>query len=346
MQYSAPSARIDYPIVISIGFLLVISTAILFSVEARLFPLQWVYIIVGIFIFWLGTHLDSIVLKTFAPGFFALVIVALIATLILGIVSKGSIRWLPLGPLTIQPSEFAKLAIVLATAWLMSGTGKYKFLLSVVSAGVVGILIFIQPDLGTTLVLLVAWFGALVGSGVSFKSILRLLVIGLASVPFVWLLLAPYQKERVMSFAAPHDLQGASYQSTQAMVAAGSGGLFGRGLGQGSQTQLAFLPEHHTDFIFASIGEELGILGMAIVLISFFILLARILDSFSSEHDPFTRSVFSGIFAYLFFQVFVNVGMNLGMLPIAGVPLPLVSAGGSALISTMFVLGIVIALKR
>lgn len=346
MKYAAIVSRLDPLFIGSIGLLLVVGTAILVSVEPRLFPLQWTYLLGGVLIFWLGTKLDRIILDGITPILYGLVTLALVATLVLGVVTSGAIRWLAIGPLTIQPSEFAKPILILTTAWVFLKKPKHNFFLSLFLAFLISLLVFVQPDFGTTIILVAGWFGAILGSGVSLKTVFKFLGFSVFLLPILWFLLAPYQKERVLSFVSKTDTQGANYQGLQAMISSGSGGFFGRGLGQGSQTQLSFLPEHHTDFAFASIGEELGFFGMMIVIFSFFILFWRIINVLAASRDPFTKGAVSGIFVYLFTQVFINIAMNLGMLPVAGIPLPLMSAGGSALVSTMFALGIVLGLRK
>ncbi|MBI3289950.1 rod shape-determining protein RodA [Candidatus Microgenomates bacterium] len=340
------TSKEDGILVSSITFLLFIGTSILYSVKQDLFPIQAIYIISAILIFWFFSRLDKIILETVAPIFYVVTVLFLLITLAIGALSHGAVRWLPLGPITIQPSEFAKPILVLMAAWILSRRTKYGFLISLFLSFLVAILVFIQPDLGTSVLLAAAWFGAVLASGTSLKKVFLFLGSLVLLLPLFWLILAPYQKQRITSFISPTDTQGASYQSVQSMISAGSGGLFGRGLGQGSQTQLDFLPERHTDFIFASAGEELGFVGMGLIVVGFFVLFWRLLTIFGRQKDIFSKTVIGGIFFYLFLQVFINIAMNLGMVPIAGVPLPLVSAGGSALLSTMMSLGIVVALRK
>lgn len=340
------ASKVDGILVGAAGLLLGLGTTILFSVKPDLFPLYAVYLVAAVLIFFLVSRMDKIILEVLVPYFYGIVVVLLLVTLGVGVLSHGAVRWLPLGPITLQASEFAKPIVVLITAWVLSRNLHSGFWLALLLCGLVAILVFIQPDLGTTLLIGAAWFGAVLASGTSLKRVFFFFSFFVLLLPLLWLILAPYQKERVVSFIWPTDTQGASYQLVQSMISAGSGGFFGRGLGQGSQTQLDFLPERHTDFIFASIGEELGFVGMSLIVLGFFVLFWRILTIFGKQKDVFSRVVIGGIFFYLFSQVFINIAMNLGMLPIAGVPLPLISAGGSALLSTMMSLGIILALRR
>ncbi|MBI4058691.1 rod shape-determining protein RodA [Candidatus Microgenomates bacterium] len=338
--------HIDFILAGALGLLLILGTTILWAVAPQVFPLQFFYIILAVILFFSLSRLDSVYLETLTPIFYVSILILLILTEIIGVFSHGAVRWLPLGPATLQPSEFAKPIVALATAWMLTHYGKslvISFLLLLLPA----ILVFLQPDLTTSAILGVAWLGVLINSQISLKGLVRLFLPIVLLIFLVFLTLAPYQKERLTSFLQPNrDPAGTSYQSKQAMIAVGSGGLFGRGLGQGSQTQLAFLPARQTDFIFASIGEELGFIGMFLVLASFFVIFWRILAAMFQAKSTFSRMAVGGIFLYLFVQVFVNIAMNLGMFPVAGVPLPLVSAGGSALISTMMALGLVMALRK
>ncbi|MEK7182846.1 MAG: FtsW/RodA/SpoVE family cell cycle protein [Patescibacteria group bacterium] len=339
--------RADGALLGAVILLLVVGNTILFSVDQRLFPLQFLYIGVAIVVFFLVTRVDALVLHAFAPFGYGVVLLFLAVTLVIGVISHGAIRWLPIGPVTVQPSEFAKPAIALMTAWFLSGNIKNRILASLLVSFLASLLVFIQPDFGTAVILGVSWLGAIFAWGVSFKTVFRFLIFFILLIPLSWFILAPYQRERLTSFLNPaSDPAGAAYQGRQAMIAAGSGGLFGRGLGQGSQTQLAFLPARSTDFAFASVGEELGFVGMALVLVGFFVLFLRIVGALGEAREPFVKAALGGIFLFLFVQTVVNIAMNLGMLPIAGVPLPLISAGGSALVSTMLSLGIVVALRK
>ncbi len=192
-----------------------------------------------------------------------------------------------------------------------------------------------------TITLSVSFLGVLLASSFDRKKILWGLFILSFLIPISYTMLAPYQKQRIMTFINPQsDPYGAGYNSIQSTIAVGSGGLFGRGLGQGIQTQLRFLPERKTDFVFASIAEELGLLGVLILILFYSILFLRIIYIASSAKFEFVRLYISGIFLGLLFQVFVHVGMNLGIMPVTGVPLPIVSAGGSSLLATMISLGI------
>jgi len=208
-------------------------------------------------------------------------------------------------------------------------------------------LIFRQPDLGTTLVILAVWLGMILAQGLELKFLLSLLILSAVGLPFSWLFLKDYQKLRILTFLNPEsDPLGAGYNLIQAMIAVGAGGIFGRGLGRGTQSQLAFLPEARTDFIFASLAEELGLFGSLILLLLFLFLSLRILKAAREAPDDFGYYLCAGVFSLLTFQVFVNVGVNIGILPITGITLPLVSQGGSSVLAVMTCLGLVESVAR
>ncbi|PIP88236.1 rod shape-determining protein RodA, partial [Candidatus Beckwithbacteria bacterium CG22_combo_CG10-13_8_21_14_all_01_47_9] len=203
-------------------------------------------------------------------------------------------------------------------------------------------LIFKQPDLGTSLVVGVIWLGLLFNSRVDRRQIFGFLGVVLISFPLIFRLLQPYQKERLTGFVNPYaDPAGSGYQVIQALIAVGGGGWLGQGLGRGSQSQLQFLPERQTDFIFSAITEELGVAAGAVLLLSYLWLLRRLLVVAGLAADEFGRLVVTGVIIMLWFQAVVTIGMNLGMMPVTGITLPLVSAGGSSLLSIMISLGLV-----
>lgn len=205
------------------------------------------------------------------------------------------------------------------------------------------LLIFFQPDLGSAMVLIFLWLGIMIIAGIKFQQLVILFLIGIIILSIAWLVvLKPYQKDRIISFINPYiDPRGSSYQRIQSVIAVGAGQLWGRGLGQGSQSQLQFLPEQHTDFIFASIAEEWGFIGVCILFVAYCILFWRIIKTSLQASNNFARLFCIGALVVFFFQIFVNIGMNLGLLPIAGISLPFLSYGGSNLIISFITLGII-----
>ena len=263
-------------------------------------------------------------------------------------VIKGVKSWYRLGPISIDPIAPLKLILIilLAKFFSMRHAEMYRvkhILLSGFYVFLPALLIFFQPDLGSVLVIGLLWGLILVLSGIKLRHFLALVLIALLVLAVGWnFLLQDYQKQRVMSFVTPKlEPLGAGWNRQQAKVAIGAGGWLGQGIGQGSQTQFGFLPEPQTDFVFAAIAEEFGLLGVMFLLSTFVMLLWRILKVGIDAESNFPRLFCAGFASLLFVEIFINVGMNLGLLPVIGIPLPLVSYGGSALIMTFVGIGVV-----
>lgn len=265
---------------------------------------------------------------------------------------RGVKGWYKIGAISFNPIELTKIVLIvlLAKYFSMRHVEMYRLkhiLLSgfyiLLPAG----LIFLQPDLGSVIILIILWLGILVISGIKLRHFLILVLVGLLVSILSWsFLFKEYQKERIISFLAPQiEPLGMSWSQTQAKIATGSGGIFGQGIGKGSQTQYGFLSEPHTDFIFAAIAEELGLVGVAILLLLFTILIWRIMKIAISSKSNFPRLFASGFTIVLISQIFIHIGMNLGILPVIGIPLPLVSYGGSSLIAIFIGLGILQSIK-
>jgi rod shape determining protein RodA len=286
------------------------------------------------------------------PAVYGASIVGLLLVLAMGSTINGSRSWLILGGLSVQPAEFAKLAVVTMMAMIVAertensrgrGINAVDVALMLAVAGVPAALIMLQPDLGTMLVLSATVFGVLAVAGVPRRWLSGLLVAGLAVATLVVVLgvLKQYQVNRFMAFTNPAlDPRGAGYNTTQARIAIGNGGLFGRGLFDGSQTRSRFVPEQHTDFVFTVAGEELGLLGAGVLILLFAALIWRALWISRNAEDMFGRVAAAGIACWFAFQTFQNIGMCLGIMPVTGVPLPLVSYGGSSMFATMMALGL------
>lgn len=281
-----------------------------------------------------------------------LVLLALVD--IVGRTALGAQRWLVIGPVSIQPSEFAKLGIIVTLAWVLSQRREpfqrpsdlVPYLLHVAPAFV---LVFLQPDLGTSLVFLAILFAMLFAAGVPGRHLAGLAGLGVAALPLLWQLLLPYQRLRLMVFADPNlDPLGAGYSLIQSKIAIGSGQMWGKGLFEGTQNILQFLPMQHTDFVFAVLGEELGFVGGAAVLLLFWVWLMRALRIASVARDPFGAYLTVGIVSMVAFHVFVNVGMTIGIMPVTGIPLPFLSYGGSSLVTNLSASGILlgVAIRR
>lgn len=269
---------------------------------------------------------------------------------IIGDVGGGGQRWVVLGPLRLQPSEFMKIGIVIVLASyyhvlsLQQSRSFLSLILPIILITLPCFLVLRQPDLGTTLLVAASGFSVLFLSGAPKRLFIGSAAILSVAVPLSWqFLLRDYQKERVMTFLNPErDPLGAGYHITQSKIAIGSGGIDGKGFLQGTQSHLNFLPEMHTDFIFTTLAEEHGLIGSAILLILFASYLAMGLAIASRTRSQFGRLMAMGITMTIFFYVFINVGMVMGILPVVGVPLPLISYGGSATITFMVATGLLL----
>lgn len=261
----------------------------------------------------------------------------------------GAERWIRLGPLTVQPSELMKIAIILALARYFHGlrleeTRKLIYLIPpLIMIAVPAALILHQPNLGTTTIMVGVATIMLFAAGVKLRYFIIVGLTGLMLMPIGWQFLHDYQKQRVMTFLNPQeDPLGAGYNIMQSMIAIGSGGLTGKGYMQGSQGQLDFLPEKHTDFIFTMLAEEFGFIGCMSVLALYFMLIALGLLIGSRSKNTFGSLMAAGITALLFIHIFINVGMVMGILPVVGVPLPLLSYGGTMMITILLAFGLLL----
>jgi len=340
---------LNLPITISIFLLLTIGILVIASSSISLSIQQTVFATLGLIAYIVITHTDYRTLTNLIKPSYFLIIFLLIIVFILGIETRGSMRWIPIGPLNIQPSEFAKPVIILFLAfyWSARSVTWVEILKSVLWILPILGLIYKQPDLGTTLTIGVIWLGALLGAGISFKKMLVLLTIMALTIPFSLSQLADYQKQRITTFLSPYeDPLGQGYNIIQSTIAVGSGQIVGKGLGQGTQSRLQFLPEFRTDFIFASVAEELGFLGSATIVLIYLFLISYCLRVASRSVDFFGFLICFCTASILLFQTTINIGMNVGLVPITGVTLPLISYGGSSLVATLVSLGLVASVAK
>ncbi len=284
-------------------------------------------------------------------GLYILSLILLIGLFLFAPEIRGVKGWYRLGPLTFGPIELVKivLIIILAKYFSTRHIEMYRvkhILLSGFYIFLPAILIFFQPDLGSVLILLFLWVGILIISGIKLRHFLILTFCAILLLIFSWTtFLRDYQKERILSFIRPVDPLGIDWSQNQAKIAIGSGGILGQGFGQGSQTQHGFLPEPQTDFIFAAFAEEFGFIGIIVLLLLFTILIWRIIKIALTSSSNFPRLFSTGFAILIISQLFINIGMNLGILPIIGIPLPLISYGGSNLIAFFICLGILQSFK-
>ncbi|QBX54306.1 rod shape-determining protein RodA [Nocardioides seonyuensis] len=313
---------------------------------------QLVNVAIGLVLMVLVLATDHRWVRILAPLAYLASVVGLVLVLVAGSTINGSRSWLQLGGMSIQPSEFAKLAVVIGMALLVAeraegrrgrGVGTLEVLGMLAIAAVPAALILLQPDLGTMLVLSATVFGvlAVAGAGRAWLAGLTIAGVGAAVVAVLLGVLEDYQVDRFLAFTNPGlDPRGAGYNTEQARIAVGNGGLFGQGLFDGSQTRSGFVPEQHTDFIFTVAGEELGLVGAGLVILLLGVLIWRALVVAVEARDVFGRVAAAGIACWWGFQAFQNIGMCLGIMPVTGVPLPFVSYGGSSLFAGMLALGL------
>lgn len=347
--------KIDWVLLLSTMLLLGVGLAVLYSISMAkpsdeslsIFWRQIIFAGIGMvgMIFFAATNYQNFKLQS-TPIYF-LTLLVLIGVLIFGKNVRGTAGWIGIGTFHIQPVEIAKLSLIIFLASFISQkkmelgeTG--RLIASLILSGIMIFFVIKQPDFGSAMVLVGIWIGMTLVSGISTKKIIAIIISIILISITGWFFMQPYQKDRILSLVNPSavDLRGAGYNVNQSMIAVGSGGLTGKGIGHGSQSQLNFLPEKHTDFIFASIAEELGLLGALFVVGLFGVMFYRMRLIAMSAPDNFGFLITVGIMLMFFVQVFENIGMNIGIMPVTGIPLPLLSYGGSSLIVVMVSIGI------
>ena len=316
--------------------------------------LQFRWIIVGLVGLLIAAGIDYHKFIGVSYVLYGISLLLLILVLLLGEGRLGAHRWFRIGPLgSFQPSEFAKLVVLLALANFLSHNPSRNarderkkiaigFLLICPPMG----LILMQPDLGTALIFIPLLLSMLYVWRVRIRYLFSIVFVGLLSTPLMWFLLRNYQRERLLVFINPNvDPLGAGYTLLQSKIAIGSGGIFGKGWLGGTQNKLNFLPEGHTDFIFSIIGEEWGLLGGVIILLLYLLFLMRILDTARNTRDPSAWLMATGIFTIFLFHIFVNIGMTMGLAPVVGLPLPFMSYGGSNLLVSFILIGLLLNIR-
>jgi rod shape determining protein RodA len=316
-----------------------------FGISSRLGFTQVGYTVVGIVMFFIVKQIGRKFIIANIQSIFWIFFALLIITFLVGIEVKGSRRWLDLGFVNFQPSEFLKiwyvayLAQALATVRKNSLTATF-YITHLVTMALPAAIVLFQPDLGNALVFVGIFCIMMICSDMPKIYLLRTMLFGALLTPIIWLFLHDYQRNRVLSFIQPsQDLQGTAYNMIQAVITTGSGGFFGKGLGMGTQSKLSFLPENHTDFAFSSLVEQFGFVGGLVVICAELALIALLLQrayrflQHSDTDSQYKYYYALGIAAVLLIQVIVNIGMNLGLLPIAGIALPFISAGGSMFVA-------------
>ncbi|MGE9550846.1 peptidoglycan glycosyltransferase MrdB [Erwinia amylovora] len=345
--------HVDPTFFILIAALLVYSALVIWSASGQdpgMMERKLGQIAMGVVVMLVMAQIPPRVYEGWAPYLYILCVVLLIAVDAFGHISKGAQRWLDLGVVRFQPSEIAKIAVPLMVARFINRDVCPPTLKNTAIALVLifmpTLLVAAQPDLGTAILIASSGLFVLFLSGMSWKLILVAVLMVAAFVPVLWFfLMHDYQRDRVMMLLDPEsDPLGAGYHIIQSKIAIGSGGLRGKGWLHGTQSQLEFLPERHTDFIFAVLAEELGLVGVLVLLVLYVLLIMRGLVMAARAQTTFGRVMAGGLMLIFFVYVFVNIGMVSGILPVVGVPLPLVSYGGSALIVLMAGFGIIMSI--
>lgn len=345
--------HLDLWLLALLGTLSIIGLVVLYSASGHSISQvinQAERIVMGLVVMAVVAQAPSEIYRAAAPWLYGVTVILLILTLLLGSTAKGAQRWLDLGIVRFQPSELMKLAMPLMVAAFLHqrqlppriGTIAITLLIIAIPTG----LIAKQPDLGTALLVVAAGMFALYFSGFAWKWIIGAIVIIGAAAPVLWGKMHDYQRQRVLTLLDPEsDPLGAGYHIMQSKIAIGSGGLFGKGWLNGSQAKLDFLPESHTDFIFAVYSEEFGLLGIMLLLTLYLAIVGRCLFIAMRAQDSFQRLLASSLAMTFFIYVFINMGMVIGLLPVVGVPLPLVSYGGTSAVSLLTSFGILMSIQ-
>ena len=322
-----------------------------FSLEKQL-----IFIAIGLFLFWLMSTFDWRILHNSSAlllTLYCLSLISLFLVLIFGKTSRGATGWFNFGFFSLQPVEFAKIILILILAKYLSSRHleiwqfKYLFTSGVYALLPVG-LVLLQPDLGGAIILCFIWFSLVLASGIRWSQIFILLIVFMLAIALAWgFLLKPYQQARILNFLNPQkDILGIGYNRNQALISIGSGRVLGKGLGWGTQTQLNFLPLAKTDFIFAALAEELGLIGVSILISLYLLLFFRLSHWANTFESNFCKLFTFGFTMKLLIEVFINLGMNTGILPIIGIALPFLSYGGSHLLADFLGLGIINSMIR
>jgi rod shape determining protein RodA len=343
--------NVDWPLLATVAAIIGLGSASLASLGAHLAWRQLWWVGAGSIALLVVISLDYRRLVRAAPVFYALGIGLLVTVFITGRMVLGARRWIHVGPFTLQPSELFKLIFVLTLAWVF--TSRWARPLTPGAIGAIGALcalpfaiIVKQPDLGTAMTLVPILAAVLVGVGVRLKVLLGLGAAGLAVAPVAWFFLKDYQRERLLVFVDPfRDPLGTAYNVIQAKIAIGSGQLLGKGISGATQSRLAFLPERHTDFIFAVFAETWGFVGCMILVAAYGLLVLRGFEIAAAAREPRGRLVALGITALFATQCLVNMGMVTGLLPIVGIPLPLMSYGGSSMVVSLMAIGLLLSIR-
>lgn len=350
--------HLDAPLLGGLAILVLAGLFILYSATNESFSLsglgrlqrQFIWLILAFGIMFTFAQISPDTYQKWAPWIFIGSIVMLIFVLLLGATGKGAQRWISLGFLRFQPSEILKLAVPLMLAWYLNDKPlpprKNVIIISCLIIFIPALLVAKQPDLGTAIIIIFTGVFVLFLAGISWRLIFGSLLTAAICAPVLWHFMHDYQRKRVLTLLNPErDPLGSGYHIIQSKIAIGSGGFFGKGWLNGTQSHLQFLPEHATDFIFAVCGEELGLLGALILIIIFLYIIGRGLYISLQAQDTFSRLLAGSLSLTFFSSMFINIGMVTGILPVVGIPLPLVSYGGTSMISLMAAFGMIMSIQ-
>lgn len=345
--------HLDMPLLLFLLMLSISGLFILYSSSGRsstVVELQIVRFLFAFILMLLVAQIPPVSLQRSAPWIYAFGLIILMVVLIIGHIGKGGQRWLSFGIVHFQPSELMKLAIPLLLAWyyhrLQLPVNNKSILISIPIILIPALLTAKQPDLSSASLMVIAGVSVLFFAGLKWRTVWISLFSVLVTLPFIWHFLYDYQRQRVITFLNPeNDPLGKGYHIIQSKIAIGSGGLFGKGWLNGTQSSLQFLPEHKTDFIFAVAGEEFGFIGNMILIIFYLLIIFRGLYITVNAQDTFSRLLAGSITLTFFFYMIVNMGMVTGMFPVMGIPLPLISYGGSSMVTIMVSFGILMSIQ-
>jgi len=349
--YGDHHRQVNWIILLCLFLLGLVGLFILLTTNLVLFWQQLGFLIVGMLLMLVFSRVDPAVLWWIAPYGYILSLVLLAVSYVFDPI-RGASRWIVIGGMQLQPSEVMKPFLILAFSRSIASFSPRRLMHSWIHGIVFAIpfvMVFRQPDLGSSIVYAVAWVSMMIAGGFPISILVLGSMISVAGFPVFWNTLAEYQKARLLTFIQPNtDPYGAGYNALQAMIAVGSGQIFGRGLGMGTQSHLRFLPEYHTDFIFATLVEELGFVGGLMLLLLYGTLLWQLISPYlrGAIGNTFVFFYTVGLFGILMAQVCINTGMNMGIIPVTGITLPFVSYGGSSILSLCIAFGMLISLRK
>jgi len=352
-RYAKITDNIDWGLIGTTFAIIFIGLACLYSSAGEsspgIFYKQIIWILVGTFTMAVVFIIDYRVLMYSAWPLYLFVIISLLLVLVVGREISGARRWLSLGPVGIQPSELAKITVIIWMAYWgeikkhIQGYGIRELIVPAFLVLIPTAFILAEPDLGTAgIVAFIALIMFLL-LGIRRSTLVSLTILFISVMPFAWMSLKEYQRLRILSFFDPsRDPLGSGYHAMQSKIAVGSGGFAGKGFLEGTQTQLRFLPEHHTDFIFSVVAEEWGFMGSTVLLVLYLILITKIISLGTKAKDRFGSMLCFGIAGYFTLHIFINIAMAIGIFPVVGVPLPFISYGGSFMLMNLVCIGIIL----